>query len=98
MNNKKYLDAFLDCNIEISDEEIKKLADNSKTKDGIIRENEESGVYYMTIFFENKSTKTEDSEIIIATRDRKEYKIKSTEFFKKFLKYGGIIDLKDIFV
>jgi hypothetical protein len=85
---------LLDDEIFVSDKEIRSLAKLSKKTDAEIYEIPNAHQYQMVIKFDDDS----DQQILIAANSRDRYKELSQEFFKKFIKYGGEIDLADVFV
>lgn len=95
MNNMKvneYINNLLDNDIVVSDDEIKALADLSHRTKAWIRELYSDGKYFMIIKFND-----EDEEILLASCNKDRYGTLSKEFFRKFVEYGGNIELDNIF-
>jgi len=89
MEVDEYINNSLDNDIVISDYEIQALANLSHRVEAHIKEFHNNGNYFMTITFDNNN----DEEIILASSDKDRYREISREFFRKFIKYGGSIDL-----
>lgn len=85
---------LLDGEIFVSDKEIRSLAALSKKVDAEIYEMSNAHQFIMTIKFDDHS----DQQTLIAANSPDRYKELSQEFFKKFIKYGGEINLADVFV
>jgi hypothetical protein len=86
---------LLDGEIFVSDKEIRSLASLSRKVDAEIYEGANSANQFtMTIKFDDHS----DQQILIASNSLERYKALNREFFQKFVKYGGQIDLADIFM
>ncbi len=85
---------LLDGEVFVSDKEIRSLAALSHKTNAEIVENRVANQFVMTIKFDDHS----DSQTLIATNSVDRYKELNKEFFKRFVKYGGEIDLADIFV
>lgn len=79
--------------IVVSDSEIKALAKLSHKTNAEIIENKVSGRFMMYLKFDK-----DDEQTIISSDNYEKYKELSNDFFKKFIKYGGNIDLADVFV
>lgn len=85
---------LLDGEIFVSDNEIRSLAALSKNTDAEIYEGRNLNQFIMTIKFDELS----DQQTLIAVDTLERYKELSREFFRKFVKYGGDINLADIFL
>ncbi len=92
MKVDEYLDSLLNNDIVVSDDEIKALADLSHRTKEWIREFYSDGKYFMMIKFND-----EDEEILLASCNKDRYGTLSKEFFRKFVEYGGNIELDNIF-
>lgn len=88
MEVDEYINNSFNNDIIISDHEIQALANLSHKVEARIREFHNNGNYFMTIAFDNN-----DEEIILASGNKDRYKKISREFFQKFIKYGGSINL-----
>lgn len=92
MKKKNINSLLLDSEIKVSDDEIKALAALSKKSNAEIYETVEKNIFQLIIKFD------EDSEQILISNDSLEnYLTNAKEFFKKFVKYGGEIDLSEVF-
>ncbi len=92
MKKKNINSVLLDSDIKVSDDEIKALASLSKKSNADIYEIVEKNVYQLIIKFD------EDSEqILISSKELEDYLKNAREFFQKFVKYGGEMELDEIF-
>jgi len=92
MEVDEYINNSFNNDIIISDHEIKALADLSHRTKAWIRELYSDGKYFMIIKFDD-----EDEEILLASCNKDRYGTLSKEFFRKFVEYGGNIELDNIF-
>lgn len=89
----KYTSQMIDTAIFPSDNEIRSLAALSKKIYAEIKENKFNGNYQMTIYFPEDNTE----KIIVASKNFNEYQDMVRTFYKYFIKYGGSINLEEIF-
>ena len=89
----KYTSQMIDTTIFPSDNEIRSLAALSKKIYAEIREEKINGSYQMVIYFPEDDTE----QIIVAAKNFEEYQELVRNFYRYFIKYGGSINLEEIF-
>ena len=84
---------LMDTEISVSDDEIKALANLSHKTTASIIEDKNGKKFIMSIQYDKNNLET-----IIASDNYDTYKEMSTNFFKKFIKFGGNIKLSEVFI
>ena len=79
--------------IDLNNHQLAKDFISGKISRTEIIENKVSGRFMMYLKFDK-----DDEQTIISSDNYEKYKELSNDFFKKFIKYGGNIDLADVFV
>lgn len=84
--------AMSNTTISVSEDEIKALARFSNSENAEIYEVINKNNYMLMLSYDGKS-----EQVLIASKNKENYIDSTKEFFKKFIKYGGKIELEKVF-
>ena len=90
----KVLEALLEADVKVTEDEIKALASISNKCNANIFEIVEGNNYRLMIKYENDN----EEQILISSQNLEDYKSAVKEFYSLFVKHGGQLTIDEIFM
>lgn len=90
----KVLEALLEADVKVTEDEIKALASISNKCNANIFEIVEGNNYRLVIKYENDN----EEQILISSQNLEDYKSAVKEFYSLFVKHGGQLTIDEIFM